>query len=64
MEKRNNLKQAGWIMFIIWTASLAVLFILANKHIIGETRERALAQAQANLNKDLEIGRASCRERV
>lgn len=53
MKTQNNLKKAGWAMFLVWTASLTVLFILANRHVIKETRVRALAQAQANLNKDV-----------
>ena len=53
MKIQNNLKQAGWLMFLVWTASLATLFVLANKYIVKENRIRALVEAQAHLNKDV-----------
>ena len=40
-------------MFLIWTVSLAVLYILGNRYIIKATRTSALAEAQANLDKDV-----------
>lgn len=53
MKTQNNLKQAGWIVFLIWTIFLAILFGLASRHVIKETRERALGQARAHLSKDV-----------
>ncbi len=53
MKTENNLKLAGWILFFAWTISLAILFGLANYHIMKETRAKALVQSRAHLSKDV-----------